>query len=30
VLAANGLFLLVLGILPQTLMAMCAVAVARL
>ena len=30
VLAANGLFLLVLGILPQNLMAMCVVAVAGL
>jgi NADH-quinone oxidoreductase subunit N len=30
VLSANGLFLLVLGILPQSLMAMCTVAVARL
>ena len=30
VLSANGLFLLVLGILPQSLMAMCAMAVARL
>jgi NADH-quinone oxidoreductase subunit N len=30
VLTANGLFLLVLGIIPQSLMAMCAMAVARL
>src|SRR5947208_3973398 len=30
VLSANGLFLLVLGIIPQSLMAMCAAAVARL
>jgi hypothetical protein len=30
VLSANGLFLLVVGIIPQSLMAMCAAAVARL
>jgi NADH-quinone oxidoreductase subunit N len=30
VLTANGLFLLVLGIIPQSLMALCALAVARL
>ena len=30
VLSVNGLLLLLLGILPQSLMAMCAVAIARL
>src|SRR5437763_9659906 len=30
VLSANGLFLLILGLLPQSLMAMCAAAISRL